>query len=261
MTPAQRTAGASLLLLPLVVSAWATAPAFDYGRIVLSNFTSEGGMPPVQFDHWRHRALYTCRVCHVDVGFAMAAGETKVSATTNQNGFHCGACHNGRSTYGGGKLIFAACGSPAEQNEARCHRCHTIGDSAQRRRDFEAFAAGLPRMGSGGEVDWQAAQEHWQIKPRDVVEGASISRRSIRMDRNVTIASQGWMTDVLFSHQKHAVWNGCEVCHPDIYPHTEAPVRRTMLEITEGESCGACHGKVAFSLEHCERCHVKPVQR
>ena len=42
-----------------------------HGRVVLDNFSTDTGMPAVVFDHWRHRVLFTCRVCHVDVGFAM----------------------------------------------------------------------------------------------------------------------------------------------------------------------------------------------
>jgi hypothetical protein len=26
------------------------------------------------------------------------------------------------------------------------------------------------------------------------------------------------MPNVTFSHKKHALWNGCELCHPDIFP-------------------------------------------
>jgi c(7)-type cytochrome triheme protein len=32
----------------------------------------------------------------------------------------------------------------------------------------------------------------------------------------------------------------------------------TMVGIAEGKWCGRCHGKVAFPLTDCQRCHVKP---
>jgi c(7)-type cytochrome triheme protein len=78
----------------------------------------------------------------------------------------------------------------------------------------------------------------------------------------VQIRSQAsWMTDVKFSHRKHAAWNGCEVCHPEIFPRTKAGATPfTMLDISGGQACGACHGKVAFPLAYCDRCHVKPVR-
>ena len=240
--------------------AWSPVPPADQGRVVLETFTSKARMPPVQFDHWRHRARHTCRLCHVDVGFAMTAGETRVSAATNQGGFHCGACHDGKATWRG-KPIFAACGDRAKgEEEGRCTRCHARGDAEQRRKDFEAFAADLPRRGVGGDVDWEEAELKGLVRPADFVEGVSFARKALRMDKDVAIRSQGWMSDVLFSHKKHAAWNGCEVCHPDIFPNQKGEARRTMLQISSGEACGACHGKVAFGLAECQRCHVKPVR-
>jgi c(7)-type cytochrome triheme protein len=70
-----------------------------------------------------------------------------------------------------------------------------------------------------------------------------------------------WMDKVLFSHKKHAVWNGCEVCHPEIFPNVKrGATKYSMLEIVNGEYCGVCHDKVAFSLRDCQRCHTQPVE-
>ena len=54
-----------------------------------------------------------------------------------------------------------------------------------------------------------------------------------------------------FSHTKHTRWTNCSDCHPG------ASSQRTgMLEIFAGESCGRCHGKMAFAVEtNCWRCH------
>jgi len=253
-------AAATLLLAAGPGRAWTTEPPPDYGRVVLANFAPKAGMAPAQFDHWRHRARYTCRVCHVDLGFAMSPGATRVSATTNRAGFHCGSCHNGTARFAG-KPVFGACGTRATpDDDSRCQRCHSRGDAAARRKDFEEFAAGLPRIGTARDVDWEKAEAKGAIHPADGVEGVSIPRRPIQMDKEVAIASRGWTNSVIFSHKKHAVWNGCEVCHPDIYPHTQGAARSSMLEISSGASCGACHGKVAFSLGECERCHLNPVR-
>ena len=54
------------------------------------------GMAPVVFDHWLHRKNFTCRLCHVDIGFGMTAGSTKIRAVDNMKGYYCGTCHNGR---------------------------------------------------------------------------------------------------------------------------------------------------------------------
>src|ERR1700760_4009880 len=68
---------------------------YEYGRVVISNYP-EKEMAPVVFEHWIHRTKYTCRVCHVDVGFAMKAGATGITAADNAKGNYCGACHNGK---------------------------------------------------------------------------------------------------------------------------------------------------------------------
>ena len=221
-------------------------PVHQHGRVVLQGRRS---VPAVTFDHFRHRARFTCRLCHVDVGFAMKKGETGVTDATNRKGFHCGACHDG-------KQAFPACSEGAL--ETACRRCHGGDDSAAAR---EYAALKLPRL-SFGEVDWQKAEEEGKVHPADALPGVSMPRPPLKMDRDVSIESLGaWMTDVRFSHRKHAVWNGCEVCHPEIFPRTQAgAVRFTMFQIAEGESCGVCHGKVAFALAYCDKCHVKPVR-
>ena len=72
---------------------------------MLSGRAVPAGMEPVGFDHWRHRARYTCRVCHVDVGFAMNVGDTGISSETNRAGFHCGACHDGKKKIAGRAIL------------------------------------------------------------------------------------------------------------------------------------------------------------
>ncbi|HEU4382173.1 MAG TPA: c(7)-type cytochrome triheme domain-containing protein, partial [Anaeromyxobacteraceae bacterium] len=130
------------------------------------------------------------------------------------------------------------------------------------RRDFEAFAAGLPRTGRGNGVDWEAAEAQGKLAPLDVLEGVSIPRGPMAMDKDVPIKSRaGWMSDIIFSHKKHAVWNGCQSCHPDIFPSTSrGDVRYSMFQIDGGEYCGLCHTTVAFPLAECQRCHVRPVR-
>ena len=254
-------AAALLLAWPADAPAWDVVPAYRYGQVELRDRATSARVPPVYFDHWRHRARFTCRLCHVDVGFAMAAGQTGISASTNRSGFHCGACHDGKKGFGG-KPLFAACSAGKDVDESPdCRRCHAPRDPDRLRKDFEAFAEKFPRKGQGQGIDWEAAEEKGLVRPADYVEGVSIRRAQLKMDKEVPIASSGWMTDVLFSHRKHSTWNGCEVCHPEIYPRTRAGAKRTsMIEISSGAGCGVCHTKVAFELVDCERCHVKPVR-
>jgi len=254
-----RVRRAAVALLALACLGMKVPPPQDYGRVVLDNFSRKAGMDPVRFDHFTHRSRFTCRLCHVDVGFAMAVGATKVSAATNESGFHCGACHDGKRVIGG-KAVFASCTAikPAS-GTGTCERCHHRDDAVARREAYYAFAADLPRARVGGGVDWEVAEASGQIRPADHVEGLTLPRRRLEMDRDVALDSRGsWMSNVVFSHKKHAVWNGCEVCHPEIFPQTQRDAMKfTMIEIGNGLYCGVCHDKVAFPLADCDRCHTE----
>ncbi|HTP64657.1 MAG TPA: cytochrome c3 family protein [Geobacteraceae bacterium] len=64
---------------------------------------------------------------------------------------------------------------------------------------------------------------------------------------------------VLFSHRKHLesqqINDNCNLCHEKIFKlDNRRPV--TMAEMAKGKSCGACHGRIAFGLAECGRCHA-----
>src|SRR3954447_20518406 len=98
----------------------------EYGRVVLNESATAAGLPPVIFDHWVHRKNYTCRLCHVDIGFGMTAGSTKIRAVDNIKGFYCGACHNGRQQ--AGRKLFESCAREYSREEysKRCVKCHSL---------------------------------------------------------------------------------------------------------------------------------------
>jgi len=234
-------------------------PPHRYGTVVLDAFSSAAGMAPVVFDHWRHRPLYTCRLCHVDVGFAMQAGATQVSAGTNRSGLHCGACHNGK-TQQAGQPIFPACSdSKKRPPDAACGRCHGALTRPTRSEEYERFVRILPRD-AAELVDWEEAERRAFSKPADFVEGVSLRPDRLGIDRNFSISAIGtWLGEVAFSHQKHARWSGCEGCHPEIFPSTKrGAASYKMKDIVAGEYCGVCHNKVAFALASCLRCHERP---
>ncbi len=254
-------------LLLLILSAYAAyamriIPPQEYGRVIINNYSSSAGLAPAVFDHWLHRAMFTCRLCHVDIGFAMEGGATKIKAATNRDGFHCGACHNGKTAYKG-KKIFASCSDNSVQDESsRCIRCHSAGNQRKKEMEFNQFIEKFPKSRVGNGMDWEEAEAKGLIKPIDFMEGVSIKRSPLKMEKEISIESrETWMSDVMFSHKKHAVWNGCEVCHPEIFPSTkQGTVKYSMFQIANGEYCGVCHDKVAFPLIECQRCHIKPVR-
>jgi c(7)-type cytochrome triheme protein len=234
----------------------------EYGRVIIRNFSEQAGLGAVRFDHWLHRAFYTCRLCHVDIGFAMEANATKIDADTNMKGFYCGSCHNGTRVYGPRK-IFAACSLSATPGEdTRCRRCHSVGQKVQKEYDYASFTKKLPKKNLWNLVDWEDAEARGFIRPIDFLPGISIERPSLTVQKDFSIPSRGWMSDIIFSHKKHARWNGCEVCHPDIFPSVKkGTVKYSMLQVCDEQYCGVCHDRVAFPLNDCQKCHATPVRR
>lgn len=228
----------------------------EFGRVVIDNHSTKAGFAPVVFEHWLHRAKYTCRVCHVDLGFAMKPGGTDVKSSDNLKGYYCGACHDGRK-------VFASCAKPlVPENRAICFRCHSQGRNVTPQIDFRAFTAKLPRGRFGNGVDWEKAEETGAIKPGDFLEGISIARKPLTAQKDFALSPRLVdMPGIIFSHKKHTVWNGCELCHPEIFVGVKrGTTKYTMVENFEGKYCGACHLTVAFPLTDCQRCHTEPVQ-
>jgi c(7)-type cytochrome triheme protein len=256
------------LALAVPASAWFVPEPQDYGAVIIRNFSGRAGLQPVRFDHWLHRSFYTCRLCHVDVGFAMEENGTKITADANSKGLYCGACHDGARTYNG-KKIFSSCskgaGAAGESEGAkRCNRCHSVGKAGEEQKyDYDAFTARLPKQKFGKLIDWEKAESERLIQPVDFLEGISFQRRALKAEKDFFIISKStWMPDIIFSHKKHIIWNGCEVCHPDIFPSVkQGALRYNMLEISAGQYCGVCHNRVAFPLNDCDRCHRNPVGR
>jgi len=237
-------------------------PPYEYGSVVISNFSQPAGIPPVVFDHWVHRQYYTCRVCHVDVGFGMTANSTKIRSTDNMKGFFCGTCHNGRSEYNK-KRIFASCAKEYSREEyKRCVKCHVLERSVAREEEFFRFADRLPRETLGNGINWEKAEADGLIRLTDYIEGTSVKKAKMKIQRDFALkAKTEGMPDIIFSHNKHTVWSGCELCHPDIFVGVKkGATKYSMVELFDGKYCGVCHDKVAFPQTNCQRCHSKPPQ-
>lgn len=235
---------------------------YEYGRVIIDNYSTAAGITPATFDHWSHRARHTCRLCHVDIGFAMKAGGTEITAADNQRGYYCGACHDGRRQHDG-QPIFAACVKQMGKEELqRCGRCHRVGRDTAREQAFAEFAAGLPKGHSGNGIDWEKAEASGQVEPLQYLEGVSVKRPGLAVQKDFALEPKvAGMPETIFSHQKHTVWNGCELCHPEIFVGIKrGTTKYTMIELFEGKYCGVCHDKVAFPQTDCQRCHAKPVQ-
>jgi c(7)-type cytochrome triheme protein len=111
-------------------------------------------------------------------------------------------------------------------------------------------------------LDWEKSEELGLINPATFLPGVSSKKNSLVVQKDFALnAKVEGMPDIIFSHKKHTVWNGCELCHPDIFIGVKrGTVKYSMVDISEGKSCGACHTTVAFPLTDCQRCHSKAVQ-
>jgi len=229
---------------------------FEYGRVVINNYSEGARLAPVVFDHWQHRMNFTCRVCHVDIGFAMKAGATDIRAVDNMSGYYCGTCHNGQKAFSSCELDFGL------KSTETCDRCHSLGKKVERKFDFAETTRGLPKERFGNGIDWERAEDEGKITPSDYIEGVSIKRDQLVVQKDFLLdAKVEGMPEIIFSHKKHTVWNGCELCHPEIFIGIKrGTTKYSMVDIYEGRFCGACHGSVAFPLLDCQRCHTQKVQ-
>ncbi|NOX24998.1 MAG: hypothetical protein GXP59_02570 [Deltaproteobacteria bacterium] len=223
----------------------------DYGNVILNNFSGRSGIAPVVFKHWLHRDKFTCRLCHVDLGFAMKVGATRIKEEDIRSGLYCGACHNGKIAFSGTKDIHGK----AQDN---CDRCHSYGKHVKFDKTFAQVTKGFPRARFGNKVDWLKAEDLGLIHLQDQIPGLTIKRKPLKSPKNMVLhAKVKSMPSIIFSHKKHAVWNGCAMCHPYLFGIKKGASTYSMQDIFNGKYCGACHGKVSFPLLDCRLCHTK----
>jgi c(7)-type cytochrome triheme protein len=198
------------------------------------------------FPHAAHTAILACESCHTGL-FQMQKGASAMSMAQIYAGEGCGACH--------GKVAFGA---------DQCARCHTgvppvtewrpgpARKPIERARAWEEAERLLP-VAAGG-PDWAKALADGVIAPRAGADPAAPERQVMPLDVIFGPAVPG-THQVLFSHAAHTAVLGCESCHPVIYQMQRGANPVSMARILAGESCGACHGKVAFPVQACGRCH------
>ena len=111
----------------------------------------------------------------------------------------------------------------------------------------------LPKGKSGNYVDWVKALDENKITPR--FDRNDPEAKPIVMDLNIVREVKGSMPDVVYPHKQHTEWLDCSNCHPAIFIPQKGANNISMASILLGEKCGVCHGKVAFPVSECRRCH------
>ncbi|MDP2278638.1 MAG: cytochrome c3 family protein [Nitrospirota bacterium] len=213
-------------------------PSNQYGNILINRTSEKNNMKPATFSHWSHRMHYTCRVCHLELGFEMKLNTTEITEEANKAGKFCGACHDGKIAFGHGK--------------ENCDKCHNgdIGYGKEKFIKLENF----PKTGFGNKVDWAKAIKDGLLKPTNF-----IFFESTQMSFNKTLdleAEWSGIPPAIFPHEAHIQWLDCSNCHPDIFNIKKKTTKHFSMELSlEGKFCGVCHLKVAFPLNDCKRCH------
>ena len=201
------------------------------GDIVLDSYFKDGGkFPPPKFPHWFHRMRFKCKVCHPAI-FKMKKGENNITMEKIMKGEFCGRCHDGIIAW---QVSFNT-----------CPKCHA------KQASDPAAIANFPKDNQG-EIDWVAAITNNLIKPKDTFDPKAKTGTPLRLNLQYTGEN---MPDAVFPHYAHTLWLDCNNCHIDIFLMKAGQSKMTMEGIFSGGFCAVCHGKVAFPINNCTRCH------
>ncbi|MBE9503768.1 MAG: hypothetical protein IME96_06295 [Proteobacteria bacterium] len=108
-----------------------------------------------------------------------------------------------------------------------------------------------------GSVDWAKAAKEGIIVPLATVEQGEKKKEKLFDNVVIMKSKKKGVSDVLFPHAPHTYWIICDSCHSSMFALKSGDTKgMSMKAIDEGEFCGRCHGKVAFRLDECERCHI-----
>jgi c(7)-type cytochrome triheme protein len=133
--------------------------------------------------------------------------------------------------------------APAEKAELPIERAKTWP---------EALAL-LPKD-QAGSVDWAQALKVGTIAPRPGIEPKASDQPVLPITVERTPPGQDAFK-VLFPHEPHTQWLACDNCHPALFQMSKGATPINMGLIYAGQACGVCHGKVAFPVTACGRCH------
>jgi len=111
----------------------------------------------------------------------------------------------------------------------------------------------LSKSNFGNRVDWVKALENKEIAPR--YHRDDPDAKPIILDLNIVREVKGSMPNVVYPHKQHTEWLDCSNCHPAIFLPQKGANQMSMASILLGKQCGVCHGKVAFPVGDCRRCH------
>ena len=116
----------------------------------------------------------------------------------------------------------------------------------------EAFSD-FPKTRDGNGVNWVEALRNGQIAPWTELEDPEAE--PFLMDLVIVREVKGSMPNVVYPHLEHTEWLDCTNCHDEIFVPEKGKNEISMAGILLGQKCGVCHGRVAFPISDCRRCH------
>jgi c(7)-type cytochrome triheme protein len=126
---------------------------------------------------------------------------------------------------------------------------------AKENRDPNVIMKNFP-VDAEGNIDWVKAFKDNIVSPKESLDPSKPPVPPFNFD--IEIPAVGAMPNVVFPHFPHTYWLDCGNCHPSIFVMKRGANPISMVKIVNGEFCGRCHGRVAFPISNCNRCHVKP---
>lgn len=116
--------------------------------------------------------------------------------------------------------------------------------------------AGLPKD-RFGLVDWSKMVKEGIIRPKASLDPSASEIPPL--DLEIIIEAKGsFVDDAIFPHRMHTYWLNCETCHTRLFVPEKGQNKMSMAGMVRGQWCGKCHGRVAFPLTDCTRCHTIP---
>jgi c(7)-type cytochrome triheme protein len=144
----------------------------------------------------------------------------------------------------------AATPTPVEVAEA------TLITSGAAFRSWDDVAKQLPKDAVGN-PDWSRALQQRVIAPRPGIDPDAEPAETLALDVELVPESDPALK-VTFSHEKHGEWLACSNCHPDPFEMETGEAALSSASAHAETACGACHGKVAFSItDNCSSCHLR----
>ena len=248
-----------LLLLAGLLVQYATGVQADFNN-TLNFTTSKAGNIP--FEHKVHlqKLENNCSACHNSIFHVMRKKNPVYSMADMEQGKSCGACHTNTSNANRVKL-----------ND--CTKCHPAGNIAIKIPDF-----GNLIFSHGKHLGMYTCTDCHDKLFRTVHDNPHLSMAQMERGKGCGACHDGTTAfsvkgdcvrcheppelvlagDSSFSHKLHADMSfNCRDCHSKLFVAGPNRTPRTMREMENGLSCGACHdGNTAFSVKgDCLKCH------